>query len=76
MRMYRTREWKLMRDFNNEGRDELYHLAVDPDETRNLINDSSPPVKAMLAELDARILARMEETGDPVLPQARARLGK
>ena len=73
MRMYRTPEWKLIRDFNNEGRDELYHLTADPDETRNLIAEGSPAVKKILADLDTRILAKMEELKDPALPQARAR---
>ena len=31
MRMFRTPEWKLVRDFLNPERDELYHLAEDPD---------------------------------------------
>ena len=73
LRMYRTPDWKLVRDFNNEGRDELYHLAADPDETRNLIADGSPAVKQILTDLDTRILAKMEELKDPALPQARAR---
>lgn len=74
MRTLRTPEWKLTRDFNSEGRDELYHLAADPDETRNLIADGSPAVTKARAALDARILAKMEELKDPALPQARARL--
>lgn len=39
LRMLRTPEWKLVRDMKNQGRDELYHLTVDPDETRNVIDD-------------------------------------
>jgi arylsulfatase A-like enzyme len=73
LRMMRTPEWKLIRDFNNEGRDELYHLAADPGETRNLIDDPGPAAKKAVSNLDARILARMEEIKDPVLPQARLR---
>jgi uncharacterized sulfatase len=73
MRTIRTPEWKLMRDFNSQGRDELYHLAADPDETRNLIADASPATKKILAALDARILAQMEALQDPALPLARAR---
>lgn len=41
LRMIRTPEWKLIRDFLNSGRDELYHLAADPEETRNLIADGA-----------------------------------
>jgi uncharacterized sulfatase len=75
LRMIRTPEWKLIRDFNNEGRDEFYHLAADPGETRNRIDDSSPAARSALAALDTRLLAQMEMIKDPVLPQARKRLG-
>lgn len=70
MRMYRTSEWKLIRDFKNDDRDELYHLAVDPGETRNLIADPSPAARAAYHDLSARILAKMAEINDPVQPQA------
>ena len=76
LRMYRTPDWKLVRDFNNEGRDELYHLAADPGEARNLIADPGPAAKKARADLDARILAKMTEHNDPVLPLARKRAGK
>lgn len=39
MRIYRTPEWKLLRDFRRPGRDELYDLKNDPGETKNLIGD-------------------------------------
>jgi len=67
LRSIRTPQWKLVRDFNNEGRDELYHLSVDPEESRNLIADPSREVAQVTAELHARILAKMEELKDPVL---------
>lgn len=70
MRMYRTPEWKLIRDFNNKGRDELYHLTVDPEETHNLIDESSAEVKAAVADLDVKIRAKMKEVGDAVLQAA------
>ena len=73
MRMYRTPEWKLIRDFFNDGRDELYHLAEDPDETTNLIESEDPAVTAAVARLDAKILQYMRETNDPVLQEAAAR---
>lgn len=70
LRSVRTPQWKLIRDFNNEGRDELYHLAVDPDETHNLIQDADPDVRKVRSELNARILTKMKELQDPVLPLA------
>ena len=42
MRMIRTPEWKLVRHFEPGGQDELYHLAEDPGETRNLADSAKP----------------------------------
>lgn len=67
MRMIRTPEWKLIRDFLNEGRDELYHLTDDPAEANNLIDSDTPEVKAVIKELDAKILDNMKSINDPVL---------
>ncbi len=74
LRMLRTPEWKLIRDFHNEGRDELYHLAADPGETRNLIADPDPLAREARQQLHTRLLAKMAEVHDPVLPQVRQRL--
>lgn len=76
MRMYRTPQWKLIRDFNNDGRDELYDLTNDPGETKNLIDDPRPAARAALVQLDAGILERMTAVHDPVLPLAKLRLAK
>ncbi len=65
LRMYRTPEWKLVRDFLNPGGDELYHLKVDPDENRNLIND--PSTREIRSKLEAKMLERMRANDDPVL---------
>ena len=67
MRMYRTPKWKLVRDFLNPERDELYNLEKDPDETSNLIRDPSPEVQEVIRTLHAKIVARMRETNDPAL---------
>ncbi|MCF7668633.1 MAG: sulfatase-like hydrolase/transferase [Verrucomicrobia bacterium] len=67
MRMYRTPEWKLVRDFINPERDELYNLASDPNETSNLINRNSTEIKEVIATLHDKIIEKMEETGDPML---------
>ena len=69
LRCLRTTEWKLIRDFNTPDRDELYHLAADPDEKNNLIADPRPAVRRVIADLGARILARMTELKDPALPR-------
>jgi uncharacterized sulfatase len=68
LRAYRTPEWKLVRDFLNPGRDELYDLLADPAEAKNLIaGPLSPAVRATVAALDARILEHMRRHRDPAL---------
>ena len=57
LRAYRTPEWKLVRDFKNAGRDELYHLASDPAERRNLID--APAAQRKRLELNEKLLQRM-----------------
>lgn len=71
MRMYRTPKWKLVRDFLNPGRDELYDLVDDPEETKNLISSDTPEVKAAVEELHGKILAKMHEIGDGVLAEVK-----
>lgn len=66
MRGWRSPRYKLIRDFLNEGRDEFYDLEADPEETTNLIGKLSEAQKAIVADFDAKIRARMEEIGDPV----------
>lgn len=67
MRMYRTERWKLVRDYLNPERDELFDLRDDPTESRNRIHDETAEVKRTLQQLEARIRERMRENGDPVL---------
>lgn len=67
MRMYRTPAWKLIRDFLNPERDELYHLAEDPAETTNLIHSNSPEIQATITGLHARISDQMRKIGDPLV---------
>ena len=62
MRMLRTPRWKLVRDFLNPERDELYDLVSDPAETTNLI--SHPKARAAKEKLGRRLAARMRATGD------------
>jgi uncharacterized sulfatase len=70
MRAYRTTDWKLVRDFKNPGRDELYHLAADPGELENLITSKDPAAEAARSRLEAAILERMREIGDPLAQPA------
>lgn len=66
MRMYRTPRWKLVRDFMNPERDELYDLRVDPHETTNSIR--MPANRKIVARLSVKLAAAMQEIGDPVGP--------
>ena len=70
MRAYRTQQWKLVRDFLNPERDELYDLDHDPAESTNRIHDDSPEVKEVIQRLHNKIIEHMRRTGDPVLALA------
>lgn len=67
MRCYRTPEWKLVRDFLDPQRDELYHLAEDPEERNNLINVKTARVERVIKRLDTRMRDQMKANGDPLL---------
>ena len=67
LRMWRTREWKLIRDFKNPGKDELYDLTKDPAETRNLIDVMEPDVQLMKESLEKQLLKKMWEIGQDAL---------
>jgi len=71
MRAYRTPKWKLMIDFGNKGREELYDLTGDPAETTNLLPSSDKKILAVRARLEAKILAKMKLIDDPVLTKAK-----
>ena len=66
MRMISNGKWKLIRDFLNPTRDELYHLEEDPAEANNLIASKTPSVQEIVGELHGRLIARMQATGDTV----------
>ena len=67
MRAWRTPKWKYMRDFAHPGREELYDLANDPDETVNLADSTDAEHVRVKKELAAKILGRMKEINDPAL---------
>jgi choline-sulfatase len=73
MRSWRTPRWKLMIDFKDPRRIELYNLEGDPDENRNLAADADPAQRAVMEDLTRRILAKMKEIEDPVYTAATER---
>ena len=60
-------QWKLMIDFLNKGRSELYDLVGDPAETTNLADSEDPAILEVKKKLEARILEKMRELDDPAL---------
>ena len=70
MRCYRTPDWKLIKDFKNPERDELYHISMDPEENINLIHDARPEIKGVINALGKKITERMKAIGDPLLASA------
>jgi arylsulfatase A-like enzyme len=55
LRAIRSDGWKLI--WGSDGRHELYHIAIDPGETRNLVAEEP----ARVAELTARLEVRLAE---------------
>ena len=62
-RMVRDRRWKYV--WNLTAEDELYDLAADPAELRNLATD--PASAGELARLRGRMVAWLEATHDRIL---------
>ncbi|WP_439488340.1 sulfatase family protein [Algoriphagus sp.] len=67
MRSYRTPEWKLIKDFQDPSRDELYHLMVDPEERNNLMTQNSPEIELVVKRLTEKIYNKMKEIEDPLV---------
>jgi uncharacterized sulfatase len=65
MRCYRTPEWKLMKDFANPRRSELYNLIVDPHEMNNLAKSDAPNIVAVKRRLEEKIEASMQQLDLP-----------
>ena len=67
LRCYRTRRWKLVRDFEHEAKDELYDLSNDPGATRNLIDLPDTTIQDIKASLNRKLLNGMREIDDHAL---------
>jgi choline-sulfatase len=69
MRMIRTPEWKLIRHFEPDTPDEMYHLEADPGETVDLID--APEHREQLAALKAELHRRLVAIQDPIAARAK-----
>lgn len=65
MRMIRTGDWKLVRHYGSEGKDELYHLKTDPGERRNRYGETK--YRPVRDRLQKRLTEWMRSLGDPIL---------
>ena len=64
LRSYRTQNYKLIRDFHNQGCDEFFDLRSDPSESNNLINDPRPEIQTMIKAMDTKLHNRANQIGD------------
>lgn len=68
LRAYRTQRWKLVRDYLNPERDELYDLRDDPEESKNLfLSPQSAEARAAVAMLDQHLREKRAQIHDPVI---------
>ncbi|GAA5222038.1 sulfatase family protein [Membranihabitans marinus] len=67
MRSYRSPEWKLIVDFKDTMRNELYHLEEDPEENHNLYDSDLPEVVNQKRILKKKIMDQMTLIDDVLL---------
>ncbi len=65
MRMYRTKEWKLVMDYLNPDRHELFDLKNDPQETINLYENIE--YKDLIDTLEVKLIKQMKKINDPLI---------
>ncbi len=65
MRMFRTPKWKLIKDYKNPERDELYDLTSDPEETTNLYLE--PSLDSVKVAMTNMLVEKMKQINDPIL---------
>lgn len=69
MKCWRTPDWKLLIDFANPGREELYDLKNDPQELTNLVHSADSTHIQIRQQYRQKILDRMKELNDPLLQE-------
>ena len=73
LRAYRTAQWKLVRDYAHEGKDEFYDIIRDPTESTNLIHSTNQTIRQAIVDVEGKMLAQMKDIGDPLLELAAAK---
>ena len=67
LRTYRTPDWKIVIDFEDESKNELYHLKIDAQEKNNLFQSTEPEIVKKRADLKKMLFDKMKEINDPLL---------
>lgn len=70
LRTYRTPEWKIVLDFSDNRRHELYNLANDPAEKQNLYHSRDAVAVRQRDLLKSKLLAKMKTINDPLTAKA------
>lgn len=64
LRTYRTPEWKIVRDFSDDGKDEFYNLMTDPNEKNNLFHETDQAVQKKRDDLERKMMDIMNSIND------------
>lgn len=64
MRVWRTKKWKLIMDYKNTYRHELYNLEKDPEETTNVFD--RPENQKLITQLEGKLIQKMKIINDTV----------
>jgi uncharacterized sulfatase len=67
MRVYSNGKYKLVKDYRNTERDEMFDLINDPEETQSIIDSKDESVQSIKKQFEDLILKKMHDTNDPVL---------
>ncbi len=69
LRMIRSHQYKLVRHFHSNGKDEFYDLENDPGETKNLFRrvNKDPELKSIRDQMNSALQQWMISINDPLL---------
>ena len=72
LRMIRSHQYKLVRHFHSNSKDEFYDLENDPGELKNLFRkaDKDPKLKSVIDQMNSDLQQWMKSIDDPLLKDA------